>query len=163
MFHRCEPPRCLIQSLHCNQVLTGVVPYDDSNRANVINDIKLGKRPSRPTDPGQNQWLQDPVWDTITTCWSDEPGRRHKLPVVHRVFSEYDRRDLSIQVGRNPTIQVLDIEPGLQQRGRVLPRIASLFQSLWVSQPEIERLVSEIDKVASACTFPLKADMGCSV
>ena len=161
MFHRREAFHCLIRSLYCHQVLTGVVPYDDSNRANMINDIKLGKRPSRPTDPSQNQWLHDPVWDTITTCWSDEPGRRHNLSVVYRVFSEYDRRDLSIQVNRNPTM-VLDIEPGLQQHGGILPRIASLFQSLWVSQPEIERLVNEIDKVASVCTFPPKADMGCS-
>ena len=59
----------------------------------VIDGIRLGERPSRPTDPYQNQQLQDPVWDTITTCWSDKPEQRYKLSVVYRVFSGYSLQD----------------------------------------------------------------------
>jgi hypothetical protein len=59
----------------------------------VIADIRSGKRPSRPTDPSQNQWLQDCIWDTITTCWNDEPKQRYELSVVYRVFSGYSLQD----------------------------------------------------------------------
>jgi hypothetical protein len=37
-------------------------------------------------DPSRNQWLQDPVWDAITTCWSSEPEQRSELAVVYDVF-----------------------------------------------------------------------------
>ena len=50
-------------------------------------DIKLGARPLRPTDPSQNRWLQDRVWNVITTCWDHDPGRRCELSVVCQVFS----------------------------------------------------------------------------
>jgi hypothetical protein len=59
----------------------------------VADAIENGERPSRPTDPYQNQQLQDPIWDTITTCWSDEPKQRYKLSVVYRVFSGYCLQD----------------------------------------------------------------------
>jgi hypothetical protein len=52
----------------------------------MINDIKRGKRPSRPTNPNKNQWLQDPIWDTITTCWSDKPEQRCGLSVLYHIF-----------------------------------------------------------------------------
>ena len=52
----------------------------------MVTDIKLGKRPSRPTDPSQNQWLQDPVWDAIATCWSGQPEQRPKLSAVYRML-----------------------------------------------------------------------------
>jgi hypothetical protein len=72
-----------------HQVLTGILPYDGGNTANVIADIRLGKRPSRPTDPR----LQDPIWDTITTCWNDVPEQRYRLSVMHHVFSKYSRQE----------------------------------------------------------------------
>ena len=50
-------------------------------------DFKLGARPLRPTDPSQNRWLQDRVWNVITTCWDHDPGRRCELSVVCQVFS----------------------------------------------------------------------------
>jgi hypothetical protein len=59
----------------------------------MIADIGRGERPFRPTDPSQNKWLQDHVWDMITTCWSDKPRQRYKLSVVYRVFSGYSLQD----------------------------------------------------------------------
>jgi hypothetical protein len=96
-------------TIQCNnQVLTGILPYGGSNKHNVITDIGYGKRPSRPMDPSQNKWLQDRVWDTITTCWSADPGQRYKLSVVHRVFLGYDLQDalgnLNAHNDRNLTI-----------------------------------------------------------
>jgi hypothetical protein len=67
-------------------------------------------------------------------------------------------RTLAIKDSRNN----LDIEAGLQ-RGKFLPRIASLFQFLRDSEPGIERVVNEIDKVASTRTLPLMANTDCSV
>jgi hypothetical protein len=67
------------------QVLTGVLPYGESDT--VIDDVICGKRPSRPTEPSQNRWLQRRVWVTISTCWNNEPAYRCELSTVHRVFS----------------------------------------------------------------------------
>jgi hypothetical protein len=53
----------------------------------MIADIRDGERPSRPTDPSQNQWLQDHIWDTITTCWNNKPEQRCELSVVHHILS----------------------------------------------------------------------------
>ena len=138
-----------------DQVLTEILPYGDSDRYGIIVDIERGKRPSRPRNSSQNRWLQDPVWDTITTCWSDEPEERHELSVVYQIFSEYGQRDTwNVKLGdlytyhsRHQTkAETSHIETGQQQRGRFLPRIASLFQFLREPEPEIERSVSEMDK-----------------
>ena len=83
----------MTQLLRYGQVLTGILPYDGRDKANVVTDIKLGKRPSRPTDPSQNQWLQGPVWDTITACWSDKPEQRCELSVVYGVLLEHGQRE----------------------------------------------------------------------
>ena len=120
-----------------NQVLTGILPYGDSNIAGLIDDIRSGQRPLRPTNPSRNQWLQDPVWDAIVTCWKNEPALRYELSVVHDVFSNAK----------------LDKQ---EQRGKLIPRIASLFQFLRLSEPEIERLVDQMDKVGSS-TFLLSS------
>jgi hypothetical protein len=69
---------------HYNQVLTGLLSNDDSYTVDW--DARRGERPPRPTDPSRNQWLQDPVWDAITTCWSNEPEERCELDVVYDVF-----------------------------------------------------------------------------
>ena len=69
---------------HYNQVLTGLLSNDDSYAVDW--DARRGERPPRPTDPSRNQWLQDPVWDAITTCWSNEPEQRSELAVVYDVF-----------------------------------------------------------------------------
>jgi hypothetical protein len=126
-------------------------------------DITRGKRPPHPTDPSHNQWLQDPVWDTITTCWSDKPEQRYELSVVYSVFVKYSRQEtrdvtlVHLNTHHNrylTTAETPRIEVGQQQRGGFLPRIASLFQFLRESELEIERDVGEMDKVGSS-TFPL--------
>jgi hypothetical protein len=137
------------------------LPYDNSDKADVIANIRLGKRPPRPTDPSQNQWLQDRIWDTITTCWSDKPEQRYELSVVYRVFSEYGQREdqdveqSNLNTHRDRDLKISDIETGQQQRGGFLPRIASLFQFLRESEPEIERSVGEMDKAGFPPPPPL--------
>jgi hypothetical protein len=83
----------MIQSPRYGQVLTGILPYDGRDKDNVVADIALGKRPSRPNGQSQNQLLQDPIWDTITTCWSGKPRKRYKLSVVYSVFLKHSRRE----------------------------------------------------------------------
>jgi hypothetical protein len=73
----------------------------------MIDDIRRGERPPRPTDPSQNRWLQDPVWDMIATCWSDGPQQRCELPIMHHVFSMPSYQDPLVElplVGRKNLI-----------------------------------------------------------
>jgi hypothetical protein len=109
-----------------------VSAYDDSTEDNLITHIKHGRRPSRPTDPRRNQWLQDRVWDTITTCWSNKPYHRCGLSVVHHIFSTPSPPDLLLEfppVGRKNLIRlaeellytflVLPLNPGQRARLRI--------------------------------------------
>jgi len=104
----CKPSYYLNYSSHREQVLTGVLPYrGDSD--DIPNRIRGGERPSRPTDPSQNRWLQDPIWDVITTGWSHEPEKRCELSVMHDAFVTTSQQgvysgDLNDQDDRNLTI-----------------------------------------------------------
>ena len=133
MFLRCKLSYYLVQLPCYDQVITGILPYGDSDKDKMVADISRGKRPSRPRGLSQNKWLHGPVWDAITTCWSDLPEQRYELSIVYRVFSEYGQREA--------------------QRRRFLPRITSLFQFLRESEPEIERSTGEMDK-AGFSAFP---------
>jgi hypothetical protein len=111
MFLCYEPTHYSVQSPCYDQVLTGILPYGDGDKDKVTNNIRHGKRPSRPTDPNQNQWLQDHIWDTITTCWSEKPQQRHKLSVVHHIFSMPSPQDTLVKfppVDRKNLIQLAD-------------------------------------------------------
>ena len=84
----------LIQSPRYDQVLTGVLPYNGDDCYKIVWDISSGARPSHPTDPNQNQWMPDRVWDVITTGWRHKPKHRCKLPVVGHVFSTSSQREV---------------------------------------------------------------------
>jgi hypothetical protein len=93
---------CNCPTIQCNNPVTirssqGYCHMVTVIRSKVIADIRDGKRPSRPTDPSQNQWLQDHIWDTITTCWNDKPEQRCELSVVHRIFSMPSSRDILVE------------------------------------------------------------------
>ena len=78
-----------------------MVPYAGSE-GDVIKDIRNGKRPPRPRDSNQNRWLQDPIWDAISTCWKNEPANRYQLSVVHEVFSTPSAQDAqSVKSGKS--------------------------------------------------------------
>lgn len=77
--------------LHFDQVLTGILAYGDHNGTTL--DIGYHVRPRRPTDPSQNRWLQDPVWDVITTGWNRKPEQRCELSAMYRVFSKHSRQE----------------------------------------------------------------------
>ena len=73
------------------QVFTGKLPYDNiRDSSKIIYHITSGERPNR------NRWLQESVWDMITTCWSEDPDRRWEVPAVCDLFST-----LSLQEVRN--------------------------------------------------------------
>jgi len=54
-----------------------------------------------------------------------------------------------------PETLVLNIETGQRRRGRFLPRITSLFQFLQDPEPEIERIVNEMDQAGSSASVTL--------
>jgi len=77
----------------------------------------------------------------IVTCWNKDPEKRWELPAMRELFSTLGPQEVS------------SIEAGQQRRGRFLPRITSLFQFLQVPEPEIERIVNEMDKVGSSTSL----------
>jgi hypothetical protein len=108
----------------------------------MINDIRLHKRPSRPTDPSQNQRLQDRVWDTITTCWSDKPERRCELSVVCYIFSTLSRQDHLVgfpSIDRNTQIRLVG---ELLYTFLVLPLDAGELAALRTTQEYIYNVAS---------------------
>ena len=131
-----------IQSFHYNQVLTWVLPYHGSNMEDTLAYIHAGKRPSRPVNSSQSQWLQDPIWNVITTGWHDRPEQRCKLSAMYHTFLP-------------PTQQ-----PRQQPKG-ILPRVASFFQFLQESESETQKHVNEMNEVslsASPSRLIRKAD-----
>ena len=73
--------------------------------------MKYGKRPPRPTNRSQNQWLQDRVWDVITVCWNNKPQWRCGLSVVYYAFSTPSPQDLLVEfppVGRKNLIRLAE-------------------------------------------------------
>jgi len=128
-----------MQLTHCYQVLTGVLPYDGmENYDAVASRIRSGGRPPRPRNQDANRWLRRRVWDMITTCWNKDPAKRWEVPAMREIFSTLGPRE------------VPNVEAEQQRRGKFLPRITSLFQFLQVPEPEIERVVNEMDRVCSS-------------
>ena len=126
----------------------------------MITDIRDGQRPYRPMDASQSRLLQDPVWDMITTGWSQEPEKRRELSVMRDTFVTSSRLgvypgNLNNQNHRNLTKRPKH-QTERRQRGRILPRIASFFQFLQNSESEIQRQVDEIDEVSFATSPRLR-------
>jgi len=121
-----------------------VLPYEEIHEYNpVASRITSGGRPLRPRNQDANRWLRRRVWDMITTCWNKDPAKRWELPAMRELFSTLGPRE------------VLNVGAGQQRRGRFLPRITSLFQFLQVPEPEIERIVNEMDKAGSSTSLTL--------
>ena len=89
-----KPSSYLIWLPRYDQVLTGVLPYDGSDKNDTIARIRLGERPFRPTNPSQNEWLQDPVWDVITAGWRNSPSSRCELSAVHHAFLTSNQEEI---------------------------------------------------------------------
>jgi len=133
-----KPSYYLIQPSRYDQILTKVLPYRGSTTRDMLLSIRDGKRPSRTIDSDQNLWLQDPVWDVITSGWRDQPKRRCKLSVMYHIFSPPSQRP---------------------QTEKILPRIASYFRFLQNSESEIQRQVNEMNEASSSMSLLPKADM----
>jgi hypothetical protein len=151
VFHHCEPSYYLIQSPSYHKVLTGVLPFGDSE-ANWINDITLGKRPPRPEDPSQNQWLQDRIWDMITTCWSNELQQRCELSVVYYVFSTPSPQDLLVEFPPVGHKNLLQLVKELLYTFLVLPLAPGQRATLRTVQKYISDVIS---REGSSPTTPL--------
>ena len=156
-----KPSYHLTQWSCCDQVLTGVLPYHGSDVNNMITDIRAGKRPSRPIGSSQNQRLQEPVWDVITTGWHVQPNRRCELTVMYHIFlpsvqqavQNFKPGDFNTENEGNLTIAGT-LQTPKRQPGKILPRIASFFQFLQNSESKIQRQVNEMNEVDSF-TSPL--------
>jgi hypothetical protein len=86
------------------------MPFGGS-KDNWVNDITDGKRPPCPTDSSQNGWLNDRIWDVITTSWNGKPQWRCGLPVVCYAFSAPNRKDALVEfppVGRRNLLRLVE-------------------------------------------------------
>jgi hypothetical protein len=142
-------------------VLTGVVPYGNSK--DVERDIWHGKRPPRPTDPSQNQLLQDRVWDMITTCWGKEPEKRCELVIVHHVFSTPSPQDLLSEfppAGRENLIRLAEellymflVLPLDSSQRTTLGRVQEYISNVMSKDEASPAILSSIDATSLAETF----------
>ena len=103
-----EPSYDLIRSTHYSQVLTGILPSDGIDYYTICLNTIGGARPSRPTEPSQNRWLQDPVWDVITTGWRHEREQRCELPVVYHVFLTSGQREAKTGEFNNRNLMITE-------------------------------------------------------
>jgi hypothetical protein len=126
-------------------------------------DIIHGKRPARPTDPGQNRWLQDRIWGMITTCWGGEPEKRCELDIIHHVFSTPSPQDPLTEflpAGRENLIRlaeellymflVLPLDPSQRT---TLRRVQEYISSVMSKDEASPAILSSIDATALAETF----------
>jgi len=129
-----------------------VLPYGKSDYDEIYKDVEDGMRPPRPTDPSQSWWLQDPVWDVINAGWHSRPEQRCELRMVYRVFltsGQQEVQDIRSAKLNAQNTKVPDIETGQQQRGKILPRITSFFQSLRDSESKVQKHIDGIDQAGS--------------
>jgi len=90
----------LIRPSCYDQVLTGVVPYHGTDMMMMVYEVRAGRRPSRPTGSGQSRWLQDPVWDAITSGWHDRPKQRCQLSDMYNTFSLHNQQNSESEIQR---------------------------------------------------------------
>lgn len=69
----------------CHQVLTDSSPYGSARDGVIIIKVVKGERPPRPQNA---RWLQDPIWNMIQECWSEQRELRWNMCAVHRQFSD---------------------------------------------------------------------------
>jgi len=110
-----KPPYYLRQPSRCDQVLTGVLPYHGSDEKDIITRIHAGERPPRPTDPSQTQWLEDSVWDVITTGWRPQQIQRCKLSVMYHVFLPRDVKLGDLNTQNNSNLVIAEASQTLKQ------------------------------------------------
>jgi len=151
----------LKQPSRYDQILTGALPYRGSNVEEMVTDICTGKRPSRPIHPSGNRWLPDPVWDTITISWHDQPNRRRELSVTYQTLALSSQQGvqhvkpghLNTQSDGNLTIAGTPQKPK-RRLGKMRPRISLPLQSLQNWESEIQRQVNEMNEVGSSTPPP---------
>ena len=71
-----------IITLH--KVLTEMLPYKNAQRGLVVFHVMTGDRPPRPHN---SRWLDDQIWNMITTCWSEKREQRWDIHAVYNQLS----------------------------------------------------------------------------
>jgi len=60
------------------------MPYGKARESIIISRIVTGDRPPRPRNA---RWLQDPIWNMITICLSENREHRWDIRAVYNQFS----------------------------------------------------------------------------
>jgi hypothetical protein len=157
MFLFCESFYYSMQSPHYGQVLTEILPYKNRNRDDIINDIRQGKRPSRPTDSSQNRWLWDQIWDTITACWS-EPQRRCDLSIVYHVFLTPGPQDPLVEIPPVGCENLIRLSEELSYTLLTLPLDPDEHATLGTVQEHISNVISR-DRTPQTILSPVEEEV----
>jgi hypothetical protein len=66
------------------QIFSGQLPFHDiKNDYRVMAAVTKGTRPSRPShDLSRIRGLNDTIWNTVESCWSQEPNDRLSTPQI---------------------------------------------------------------------------------
>jgi len=60
------------------------MPYSGCSEHIVLQKIKAGERPQRPSDG-----IADPVWEFLEKCWGGDPTKRPQTAKVRDAFSGF--------------------------------------------------------------------------
>jgi hypothetical protein len=78
-----------------------------------------GKRPPRPARSGETRWLQDPIWNSITECWSEKREQRWDISAVYDRFSTQNNDGSNHAHRYNPLHALEDPDPPVQQKAGI--------------------------------------------
>ncbi|TDL15149.1 kinase-like protein [Rickenella mellea] len=89
----------------CLEIMTGNVPFSELTDVAVTFAIMQNKKPQRPVGNCTEYGLDDSLWNTIESCWDNEPSQRPTVVQLGQYFS---------QCGRTPTSGSSDLDGCLQ-------------------------------------------------
>ena len=133
------------------------MPYGDACHGVILRHIVTGNRPPHPQDA---RWLEDQMWNTITTCWSEQRDLRLDIGAVYRQFckAEEETAAKAVQIQQfansNITLEELRGQAGVLLSNRDISRSA-----LGISPEDQTKLVDKLDQVCRDPPF-FSQDLG---
>jgi hypothetical protein len=67
-----------------HKILTEILPYGNARDGIIIFHVVTGDRPPRPPNA---RWLEDQIWNMITTCWNEKREQRWDIRTVYNQLS----------------------------------------------------------------------------
>ena len=72
---------CYALGMVIYEVLSGRVPFSQSNHYMVMWKVMSGERPDRP-EGAEGAWFADDLWRMLNLCWDTQPKNRPSVAAV---------------------------------------------------------------------------------